>query len=122
MTGSQTPSACLMPGLCWAWDYRGEADSKPHSVVSEDWVLGSAQPPGLPRAECLPALVFSSLRIREAPGLSGRECMWDLEKEFILHILCPGPKTWVGLLASFAPSALQTEELLLTSLNLFPSL
>lgn len=39
--GSQTPSACLVPGLCWACDYRGKAHTKPHLVPSEDWVLGS---------------------------------------------------------------------------------
>ena len=65
MMGSQTPSACLVPGLCWAWDYRGEAHTKPHLVPIEDWVLGSAYCPGLTRA-----LIFGPLRIRDAPGLS----------------------------------------------------
>lgn len=101
MMGSQTPSACLVPGRCWACDYRGKAHTKPHLVPSEDWVLGSVYRPGLARP-----VIFGPLRIREAPGLSGREHMWSLEKRFILHVCCPGPKTWVRLPASFTLSTL----------------
>lgn len=56
-------------------------------------------------------LLALALRIREAPGLSGREYVWSLEKDFILHVLCPGPKSWVRLPASFTLSTLQTKEL-----------
>lgn len=58
MTGSQTPNALLVPGLCWAWII--EATLIPAQVLSVRigywaglillWLL---------RAKCLPALVWS---------------------------------------------------------------
>lgn len=89
-------------------------------MLSEDWVLGRAWPPVAP--ECLPALAWGLWRIRTPQAcLEGSMCeIWG--KNLFSASPGPGPGTWVKLLASFTPSALQTEELLLPSLSLFSPL
>lgn len=91
----------------------------PAWVLDEDWVLGRAHPPEAPEGRVPTSTWLGPLENQEAPGLSRKEYMQDLEKEFIVHISSPGLGTWVRLLASFTPLPLQTEELLLRSLSLF---
>lgn len=131
MSGPQTPSAQLVPGLCWAWDYRGRSDSEA--------CLGAPVKIGcwagfflwFLRAKCLPTLGVRPLRIMVLLGtilwtILGTILCYPLEGEYLgfvqgmyTHIPYPGPETWVKLLASFTLSCLQTKVLLLTYLDQF---